>query len=72
MKSITVLLLEAIIVGISLVIIALVINKLPELPTLVNNPMIDGIFYTGLIAHLLFEASGVNIWYSKNYCSLLK
>jgi hypothetical protein len=71
MKSISLLLFESIIVGISSVIVALFTNKL-SLPPLVNNPMIDGIFYTGLFAHLLFEFSGINIWYSKQYCDLLK
>ena len=70
LKSISVVLFEAVIVGISTVLIALFVTKL-SLPPLINNPMIDGIFYTGLLAHLLFEYSGGNIWYSKQYCALL-
>jgi hypothetical protein len=62
------------VVGISMVLIGLFIEKYVEffLPKITGNPMIDGIFYTGLIAHFLFEFSGVNLWYSKEYCKLIE
>jgi hypothetical protein len=64
MKSIQLILLEAIVFGLILILVALPISKLP-LPPLINNPMIDGIFYTGLATHLILEFTGVNLWYAK-------
>jgi hypothetical protein len=58
---------EAIIVGITLIFIALFINKFlePYLPPITQNKMIDGIFYTGLFTHLVFEYTGINLWYAQ-------
>lgn len=73
MKQIQTILIEAIVVGVSLIFIALFTQKLEKnLPKITGDPMIDGIFYTGCIAHLVFEYSGVNIWYSKEYCKLIE
>lgn len=65
-KSIGTLIAEALIVSLVIVLIMLIINKLS--PSL--HPLYSA-FITGIIAHLLFEVSGVNMWYSKEYCKVI-
>ena len=74
MKNFTTIILEAVIVGVSMVFISLFIDKYFDvyLPKITKIAMVDGVFYTGILAHFIFEYSGVNIWYSKEYCKILK
>jgi len=67
MNSVLMVLFEAVIVGISLIFIALFVNKFldPYLPTITKNKMIDGIFYTGLFTHIFYEYTGINLWYAQ-------
>lgn len=71
------LLIEAVVVGISLVIIGNIVGffvgKLfsTDLPPVCKNwnklyVMEISLFMTGVVAHLLFEVTGVNKWYCKN------
>ena len=65
MTTFLTILIEAVIVGIALIFIALLVNKLDFLPHITKNKMIDGIFYTGFATHLIFEISGINMWYAQ-------
>lgn len=68
--TITKIIVEMIVVGISLVIMSLLITtmqgedvtKLPHL-----QDMIFGTFVSGASLHLLFELVGLNKWYVDNY-----
>jgi hypothetical protein len=82
MNYIAQLLIETVVVGISLVIIGTFTNKLVphrfkvQLPTECKKwydkyVMQISLFITGAVAHLLFEASGVNKWYCKSGAACL-
>lgn len=68
---------EAIVVGIVLVIIGIIVNAMLPKYFKVDLPdsckdwnkkhaMEISLFLTGFTAHLLFEATGINKWYCKN------
>jgi membrane protein CcdC involved in cytochrome C biogenesis len=60
MKPISTLLLEALIVGILLVVVFIFVSKFTK------NTMY-AVFASGALFHLLCEATGVNRWYAKTY-----
>lgn len=74
MNSIFRLILEMIFIGIAIVLVSLSISILQE-----ENPfkaphlyrMVEGIFLTGAITHFIFEVSGLNAWYVRNYRPLI-
>lgn len=61
MKPLSLLLLEALVVGALLVVIFMVTSRyLAPVPA---------VFVSGAVFHLLCEATGVNAWYARNYFS---
>lgn len=73
-KSITLVLTEAIIVGILLVgVVKLTKNYLlPHIPDLSGQKQsIELFIIAGFLFHIACEYTGVNLWYSKEYCKLL-
>lgn len=65
-KSYITIIIEAIIVGILLII---VFNATQYL--LPNQRQLTQLFISGAMFHILCEVSGVNIWYAKNYVDIL-
>ncbi len=66
MKPLTSVLIEAMVVGLGLVMLLFAVQR-----AIGSNVGFWGIFITGAVFHLLCEWSGVNVWYAKNYCSIL-
>ena len=69
------LLVEMAVVGAALVVVSLVLSSVQgenvhEVPHL--KSMVMGIFLSGALLHLIFEAGGVNDWYVKQYIPLLR
>jgi len=68
------LLVEMSVVGLCMVVVSLLYSAVfgEDLRKISHLwPMIYGTFVTGALVHLLFEASGVNQWYVKQYSPLL-
>ena len=66
--------LEASIVGLLLVAIIKLVKDylLQYIPDISGNKnTIELFFVAGFLFHLIFEYSGINAWYSKEYCKLL-
>jgi hypothetical protein len=73
-KSITLVLTEAIIVGIFLVGFVKLTKDyiLPRIPNISGQKeTIELFIIAGFLFHIGFEYTGVNLWYSKEYCKLL-
>ena len=73
-KPITLVLTEAIIVGVCLIgfVKLTQIYILPKIPDWSGQKnTIELYIISGALFHLAFEYSGVNLWYSKEYCKLL-
>jgi hypothetical protein len=75
-KPISQILIEAVVIG-QLVLYTYWILTILVLPNLINiidlthnNIMI--IFLTGFFVHIISEMSGINLWYVKNYTSILQ
>ena len=59
MKSLALLSLEALVVGLLLVLLFIIVSKyMAPLPA---------VFVSGAAFHLICEATGVNAWYARNY-----
>ena len=73
-KNVWTVLLEAFIVGVILVLIYNFIKYafFQYVPNFTGNKVnIELILISGIVFHLLFEYTGLNIWYSKKYCELI-
>lgn len=73
-KSVLYVLFEATIVGVILVIIVNLFKQflLQYIPNFSGNKSnIELLFIAGFLFHLVFEYTGTNLWYSKEYCKLL-
>ena len=73
-KQFTLVLTEAIIVGIFLVGFVKLTKDyiLPKIPNLSGQPEnIELYIIAGFLFHIAFEYTGINLWYSKEYCKLL-
>jgi hypothetical protein len=79
-KNYTTVLIEAIVVGIGLVVLVELLKKLPSFVVLLSDKALPPreyknqmilLFVAGFIFHILCEYTGVNSWYAKNYCKLI-
>jgi hypothetical protein len=72
-KNYTTVLIEAIVVGIGLVILVelLKISKVLEIFGDKYKNQIVLLFVAGFSFHILCEYTGLNSWYAKNYCKLI-
>lgn len=72
-KSTSLVLLEASVVGISLILLVYTIKKfLNYIPDFSGYKMeVEFLFIVGFIFHIVFEYTGINAWYSKEYCKIL-
>ena len=61
-------LVEAIVVGICLVIFIEIASKIFGVFGMSTRNII---FTSGVLFHLFFEYTGINMWYSKKYCELI-
>lgn len=72
-KSIQLVSFEALIVGVCLAILVYIVKKYITIPNITGYPMdIELFIIVGALFHILFEYSGVNLWYSLEYCKLVK
>ena len=73
-KSIGLVIVEASVVGVCLILLVYLvkqyINLVPDVSGYKND--IELFFIVGFLFHILFEYSGINLWYSVEYCKLLK
>jgi len=60
MKSVSTLALEALVVGLLLILMFKIMSLLGRGPAMT-------VFLSGALFHLTCEATGVNAWYAKNY-----
>lgn len=65
-KKISTIMIEAIVVGVLLVFLFLLVDKI-----IPKAPKTALLFITGALFHIICEISGVNIWYVKEYAKLL-
>ena len=73
-KNIGIVLFEALFIGIILVVIVNIVKStiLQYIPNFSGNKInIELLLISGIIFHLLFEYTGLNKWYSIQYCKLL-
>jgi len=59
MKSIPTLALEALVVGLLLVLLFMIVSRYMD--------VVPAVFVSGAAFHLMCEATGVNAWYARNY-----
>lgn len=73
LKSPQLVLIEASVVGICLILLVYLakqfIDYIPDISG--NKSNIELFFIVGFIFHVLFEYTGLNLWYSIQYCKLL-
>jgi hypothetical protein len=67
MKNVITIIKESIFVGIILV----VLYELYEYLWITTNKMIN-LFIVGALFHIICEYTGLNVWYSLEYCKMLK
>jgi hypothetical protein len=73
-KPLSLILIEAIIVGLFLIGFVKFVKDfiLPYIPNVSGYKNdIELYLIAGFLFHIVFEYSGINLWYSKEYCKLL-
>jgi hypothetical protein len=68
-KSLLTVTFEATLVGLLMIVIAKCIKD--YIPSIIGNKNIELLFISGFLFHILFEYSGINLWYAKEYCKLI-
>lgn len=73
LKSIDRIAIEASVVGVSLIVLVYVAKMFKDnIPNLTGYKMdIEFYFIIGFIFHVIFEYTGLNLWYSKDYCKMI-
>lgn len=72
-KTINLILIEAIVVGITLVGFIYITQNyiLPYIPNLPKQQETMALYFiSGSLFHIIFEYTGINLWYAKEYCKL--
>jgi|UniRef100_A0A6C0AMQ2 hypothetical protein len=71
-KSVTTVLIEAVVVGICLILFGNLIeyfkNYIPNISGMKDK--IEIYFIAGFVFHIVFEWTGINLWYAKEYCKI--
>ena len=73
-KPFTLVLTEAIIVGLLLIGFVKLVKDylLPHIPNISGQPEnVELYLIAGFLFHIVCEYTGINLWYSKEYCKLL-
>lgn len=73
-KSVSKVIFEATVVGLFLIAIIKGVSDyiLKYIPDITNsNKQLELLFTAGFLFHILFEYTGVNMWYSREYCKLI-
>lgn len=76
LKPILTIIFEAIFVGVGLILLYVLTEFFLDYMNIsIKNQFTykyTTLFISGFIFHVFFEYSGVNLWYSKEYCKLIK
>lgn len=72
LKAISTLLIEATVVGICLIVSYAVIDYFYKKYIKFNVSQYVTLFTSVFILHIIYEYTGLNLWYSKEYCKLIK
>jgi hypothetical protein len=72
-KSLLTVTIEATVVGLLIIIITKIVKDylLMYIPNFTGNKNIELLFISGFLFHILFEYSGINLWYAKEYIKLI-
>ena len=72
-KSLSTVFIEATVVGICLVFFVNIckIYLMSLVPNMTSDRSMDLLFVSGFVFHVVFEYTGLNLWYSKEYCKLI-
>lgn len=72
-KEIKTVIIEALVVGSLLIGIVKLVNDylLKYIPNITGNKNIELLFVSGFLFHIICEYTGINMWYSKEYCKLI-
>lgn len=68
MKNFKLIFIESIVVAIGLIFLFIILKYIFN-NNITNNYLLIGI--SGSLFHIICEYTGVNIWYSKQYCKIL-
>jgi hypothetical protein len=66
-KPFSIILMEAVVVGILLIIVYNIVNVILRLYKLGDKMGLLVLFVSGFIFHILCEITGINLWYVKDY-----
>jgi di/tricarboxylate transporter len=69
-KTIGLVFVEASVVGIFLILLVYIVKQFEKYLPIKSEILI--LFLAGFLFHSIFEYTGVNAWYSKEYCKLLQ
>lgn len=72
-KSFITVLTEASVVGLGLIVLVYLVSYIKNyIPNITGyKDQIEFLFIVGVLFHLIFEYTGLNLWYAKEYCKLL-